>query len=106
MTSSGMTKRLRAWASGSRTSISTQSACPMLMGDCASLLPGELPAIDDAAFMQNQGAAHLGGELVILGGNERGKAFRAHELDETVQPAGGRACIEIARGFVGDEKLG
>ena len=66
--------------------------------------PGlELATVDQAAFVKNEGAVHLYGELKIVRGDETRHAFGMHQLDQQFEDAGGGAICGVVWGVCGGD---
>src|SRR5271163_392501 len=105
MTSSGTTKRERACARGSRASLFSQSVRAMFMPGSLARGCFNLAAVDQSAVVQQENAVHLSREFEIVGSDEAGNAFAAHDLDQRIEHARRRFGIEIAGRFIGEQKL-
>ncbi len=57
-------------------------------------------------LVEPQDAVHLGGDALIVGGDEGGAAFVADQLQEFGEHDVGRTLVEIAGGLVGEDEDG
>src|SRR4029453_15006093 len=62
--------------------------------------------LDEGSVHEAKGAIHARGKIEIVGGNDRGHAPLAHELQELLENALGGRRIEIAGRLVGEKHLG
>ena len=54
--------------------------------------------------MQPDDAVHLGGEALVVGGDQRGAAFAAHQVQELGEDGVGGVLVEIAGRLVGEHQ--
>ena len=57
----------------------------------------------DRSVLDGDGAVHLGGERVIVGGDQRREPRFAHELAERFEYVGGRLRVEVAGRLIGEQ---
>ena len=55
--------------------------------------------------MKNQGAVHAFGQVHVMGGDEGGKVFFAHQLNQFIKNSGGGRLIQVSCGLVRKEYL-